>query len=310
MNGFPIRPRATEGDTVKVAGCFGVVVTRLVRPPTATVDTEPRCTGTGCGSVLEYTYKGWTCERCNSVASLESLREYCRNHEAWRLAYGQRPSIDPGEFDGHLPPGTDLMGAAATLRLAALPTRVVHLPRQSRPGTVILGVQGGPAISSIKYGLVVVLDWPAEINATAPSCDQCRYPLLYDEMNSVWTCRDHGTLPSRPVGIERYFRPFDWRFAARVTPKPFCRACAQPFKSLNCGQSDWRCGCNFVCDSNELGQLACTDRLSSSAGLRWCAASEQGRVTQECEQPCTPSDHMGSARFRRHTYVSAVPRFC
>ena len=213
IEGIRVPPRTYEGGTVAVNGRFAVVVTRVGSPPTATVDTEPLCIATNCLAVLEYTHPTWTCRRCGIIASPESIERYCRNYKAWKTAREKCPSVGRGLLN--LPPGADPIRAAATLKLAALPTRVVHLPPQSRPGTVILGIRGGPAIRAIYLGLVLVLDPPEEIDATAPTCGPgCPSLLKHDRKNSVWTCSRHGTVPPPSYNIEPYLRPLDWHLAA------------------------------------------------------------------------------------------------
>ena len=255
-----VAPTNFEGDTVEINGHVGVVVTRKGRPPTATVDTKPLCIDKDCLSVLEYTHSGWTCQKCSRVASLASLQEYCRNREAWIVvANRQGPSVDPDLLNDHLPPGADPIRAAATLRLAALPTRVIHLPRQYGPGTVMLGITGGPEIRAITntHSWVFVLDPPAKIAATPPTCaSNCASLLQHDGKN--WICTEHGVQDTPHFDIERYLRPLDLPLAARVTPEAFCPWCAQPFNLRNVhpgwSPEPWKCRCPFGCDSNGLAK--------------------------------------------------------
>ena len=259
-----------EGDTVEVnghvgvvvtprggppTGTVGVVVTRRGSPPKAIVDSKPLCTGNDCLSVLEYTRSGWTCQRCRRIASLASLREYCMNRKAWIVVANQQgQSVAPDFVNDHLPPGAAPFLAAATLLRAALPTRVIHLPRQYGPGPVMQGIIRGPEIDKFVLGPVFVLDPPAKIAATPPTCaSNCASLLQHDDKN--WICREHGVQDTPHYNIERYLRPLDWPFAARVTPEAFCSTCARPFNLWHlAGQSRARCRCPFDCDLNLLAK--------------------------------------------------------
>ena len=286
LEGIHLTPLQYEGDTVSISGGFGVVLKREGRPPTATVDTEPLCRV--CRSVLEYGSTGWICKQCDRIVRRNELLEYCRNREAWQVVSETPSAVDPRTIDDQLPPGADLLGAAAELRLAALPTRVVHLPQHCRPGSLILGVKGGPSIGDIHYGHAVVLDWPRQANAgagaadsgtvpalppradvpfgwslkpaglaagaTPPLCNYCPSPLVYDEHNSGWNCRDHGLHDSRNPAFERFLRPLDWPLTARITPEPFCRRCARPYQRWGLQQSDWECSCGMNYELSELAE--------------------------------------------------------
>ena len=250
-----VAPTNFEGDTVEINGHVGVVVTRKGRPPTATVDTEPLCIDKDCLSVLEYTHSGWTCQKCSRVASPASLQEYCRNREAWNvLANPQGQSVAPKFVNDYLPPDAAPFQAAATLLLAALPTRVIHLPHQYGPGTVMPGITGGPEIRAITHSLVFVLDRPAKIAATPPTCaSNCASLLQHDGRN--WICTEHGVQDTPDFDIERYLRPLKWLFAARVTPEAFCSTCARPFDLWHVHtQSRLKCRCRVGRDSNGLAK--------------------------------------------------------
>ena len=259
-----------EGDTVEVDGYVGVVVTPRGGPPTATVgvvvtrrgsppkaivDTEPLCIGTDCRSKLEYTRSGWTCQKCSRVASPASLQVYCRNREAWNvLANPQGQSVAPKFVNDYLPPDAAPFQAAATLLRAALPTRVIHLPLQNRPGTVMQGIIRGPEIDKFVLGLVFVLDPPETIAATPPTCaSNCASLLQHDGRN--WICTEHGVQDTTDFKIERYLRPLKWLFAARVTPEAFCSTCARPFDLWHVHkQSRLKCRCRGGRDSNGLAK--------------------------------------------------------
>ena len=262
-----------EGDTVEVHGPVGVVVTPRGGPPTATVgvvvtrrgsppkaivDTEPLCIRNDCLSVLEYTRSGWTCQRCRRIANVASLRDYCMYRKEWIVvANPQGQSVAPDFVNDHLPPGAAPFPATATLLRAALPTRVIHLPRLCGPGTVMQGIIRGPEIDKFVLGRVFVLDPPAKIAATPPTCaSNCASLLQHDGKN--WICTEHGVQDTPHLNIERYLRPLDLPLAARVTPEAFCPRCAQPFnlRDVDPGPSPapWKCRCPFGCDSDGLAK--------------------------------------------------------